>query len=351
MAEEWSLRDEIFYAAHRWPEFMLFCLAGVLAGWLLSMALPAPHRATKELYVGLNIYHASQDSNAAHFSGIQFYNADDYKNWQMANLNSLVYIDPILDRTLADLRAADPYWQRISRHELAKMLHVYWRNAGKWRLVAEHPQPERARQAVLLWETAVVERAAHSIAQSRQVMSLHIQMQALASQQAEILAQQVDLNNLRQKFTTEQEKLTSLSPDQILNGDTRWELWNRLSLAATGPEWLPVLEAFPADTAGVLAYQNWLRQADELALIQAANLDVQAASIQQSYAQLASHYAQASEQSLGLSPDLHVEPITSEPPQISQVRPLGLLMVIGASLGMISWLLLNLVRINRKVRR
>ena len=231
------------------------------------------------------------------------------------------------------------------------MLHVYWRNAGKWRLVAEHPQPERARQAVLLWETAVVERAALSIEQSRQVMALHIQMQALASQQAEISAQQAVLNGLRQEFTTEQEKLTSLSPDQILNSDTRWELWNRLSLAATGPEWLPVLEAFPAENAGALAYQNWLRQAEELALIQATNLEVQAVGLQENYAQLAFHYAQASEQSLGLSPDLHVEPITSEPPQISQVRPLGLLMVTGAGLGMISWLLFNLVRINRKVRR
>jgi hypothetical protein len=252
---------------------MLFCLVGVLIGWLIALTVPTPYRATKELYVGLNIYQANQDSNAADFAGIQFYNADDYKNWQMANLNSLVYIDPIIDQTLYALQETDPYWQSINRHELTKMLHVYWRNAGKWRLVAEHPQAERAQQAVLLWEAAVIEQVALSIEQSRQVMTLHIQMQALADQQAQI------------------------------------------------------------------------------ALQQSSSLDGQAVALQQSYAQLSDQYALASKQSLGLSPNLKVDPITEEPPQITRVRPVGLLLLVGASLGAIAWLLFNLVRISQKVKR
>ncbi len=351
MAEEWSLRDEIFYAAHRWPVFMLFCLSGVLAGWLLSQALPTPYRATKELLVGLNIYQASQDNNVTHFSNIQFVNADDYKNWQMANLNSLVYIDPILDQTLADLRATDQYWNSISRYELSEMLHVYWRNAGKWRLVAEHPQAERASQAVLKWEAAVVEQVSQSIEHSRQVMALQIQMQALANQQAEIVGQQAANDQLRKEIATSQENLAGLAPDSLLNSDARWEIWNRFSLSANSPEWLPVMEAFPAETADIQAYQHWLTQAEELALSRTANLETQAASLQQNYAQKGDQYSQASGLSMGLSPDLYVEPITSEQPQITQVRPLGLLMLTGASLGMVAWLIFNLVRINRKARR
>ncbi len=272
MTEDWSLRDEIFYAAHRWPVFGLFCLAGVLAGWLLALTLPSPYRATKELYVGINIYQADQDSNAAHFSGIQFYNADDYKNWQMANLNSLVYLDPILSQTHALLQEIDPYWETVSNAELAGMLHIYWRNAGKWRLVAEHPQPDRARQAVLQWETAVIDRVALAVEQSRQVMALNIQMQALAKQQAEVAAQTAKTKH----------------PQQDL---------------------------------------------------------------QENYAQLTQQYSHASQLSLGLSPDLNVERITDEPPQISQVRPLGMMMLTGASLGAILWLFYNLVRISRKLQR
>ena len=53
MAEEWSLRDEIFYAAHRWPVFMLFCLGGVMISWLLALAIPTPYRADKRAVCGL----------------------------------------------------------------------------------------------------------------------------------------------------------------------------------------------------------------------------------------------------------------------------------------------------------
>lgn len=351
MAEEWSVRDEIYYAAHRWPVFVLFCLAGILSGYLLSLILPTPFRATKELYVGLNIYQANQDSNAAHFSGIQFINADDYKNWQMANLNSLVYIDPILDQTLANLRAADPNWKSVNRDELSKMLHVYWRNAGKWRLVAEHPNPDYARQAVLLWEAAVIERVSLSIEQSRQVMALNLQMQALANRQAELSAQQATIDHLLQELAISRADLATLAPEQTLSNDNRWELWNRFSLAVAGPEWLPILDTFPAETASALDYLNWLNQAEQLAMVQAEYLNEQSSAMQHNYTKLTAEYAQASEMSLGLSPDLHVEPITGEPPQITQVRPTGLLLLTGASLGIITWLLFNLVRINRKKRR
>lgn len=351
MAEEWSLRDEIFYTAHRWPVFMLFCLGGVLISWLLALTIPTPYRATKELYVGLNIYQASQDSNAAQFSGIQFYNADDYKNWQMANLNSLVYIDPIIDQTLHSLQTTDPYWNTIGRPELKDMLHVYWRNAGKWRLVAEHPQSERARQAVLLWETAVIEQVSHAIDQSQQVMALHIQMQALADQQAIVKRQISTVQQLQQEIGSSQAALSAYAPDQSLSSEARWEIWKRVSQAATGPEWLPVLEAFPVENSGAQLYTSWLGQIAQVTQVQSDTLQRQATELELAYGQLTAQYAQASQQSLGLSPNLKVDPITEEPPQMSQVRPLGLLLLIGASLGSMTWLLYNLVRISQKSRR
>jgi hypothetical protein len=90
---EWSFRDEILLITHRWPIILLFCLVGSLVGWIISFCSPSPHRATKELYVGLNVYRATEDRNAAEHAGIQFSNPNDYKNWQMANLNSLIFMD------------------------------------------------------------------------------------------------------------------------------------------------------------------------------------------------------------------------------------------------------------------
>lgn len=350
MAEEWSLRDEIFHAAHRWPVFMLFCMVGALIGGALSLTLPSPFRATKELYIGLNIYTSNQNDHTAQFTGMQFINVDDYKNWQMANLNSLVYLDPVIDHTLDSLRDIDPYWESIDRIDLRNMLHVYWRNAGKWRLVAEHLEADHAQQAVIAWETAVVEHSQQAIEQSHQVIKLHIQMQAIADQQAEILQQQSENNSLFRKFEDIQKLIDESASDQILEPDVRQELWNRVSIAATQPEWLAILESFPTQNFEVQAYQSWLDQAKQLSQIKSDNLDENAIAFDKNYALLAEKYATASEKSLGLSTSLNIEPITTELPQITQIRPIGLLLLIGTLLGVIVWLLFNLVQISQKRR-
>ena len=265
MVEEWSLRDEIFYTAHRWPIFSLFCLAGAFLGFLVAFAWPSPYRATKELYIGLNIYQASEDSNAAQFSGIQFQNADDYKNWQMANLNSLVYMDAILDQMLLDLREVDAFWNTVTRQEIAQMLHVYWRNAGKWRLVAEHRDAKRAEQAVLFWEAAVINYVAQAIDQTQLVMTLDIQLQATAARQAEIIGQIGRVAQIQQELQKSQALLSSLPAGQELVGENRWQIWFPVSQAASGPEWLAVLEAFPGEPAAVQKYRAWVNQAAEAA--------------------------------------------------------------------------------------
>src|SRR3990172_5797038 len=121
---EWSFRDEALAATHRWHLIVLFCLVGGLAGWLVSLVLPSPHRATKELFVGLNVFRSADDRNAVEHAGLPISSANDYKNWQMSSLNSVIFMDTVLDETLSRLRVVDPYWQNIGRQDLAEMLHV-----------------------------------------------------------------------------------------------------------------------------------------------------------------------------------------------------------------------------------
>src|SRR5512145_683587 len=116
---DWSLREDLLAAAHRWYEIIAFCLAGALLGALLAYLWPTPYRASRELYVGLNVYQAAQDRSASQVAGLVFLNANDYKNWQMASLNSVVFMDVIIDDTLARLQAINPYWTIIGREELA----------------------------------------------------------------------------------------------------------------------------------------------------------------------------------------------------------------------------------------
>jgi len=60
---EWSLRNEIRAASHRWPIPVVFCLVGSLLGLALSYVWPSPQRATKELYVGLEVSQSANNLN------------------------------------------------------------------------------------------------------------------------------------------------------------------------------------------------------------------------------------------------------------------------------------------------
>jgi len=351
MTEEWSLRDEIFYTAHRWPVISLFCLAGVLVGWLVSILVPSPYSATKELYVGLSIYRASEDENNTRFSGIAFNNADDYKNWQMANLNTMVLMDPIVDYMLTVLRENDPYWQTVSSRELAGMLHVYWRNAGKWRLVAENEEAERASQMVTLWEETAVPLINYAVSQAQQVMALDLQMDELAAKQASLLEESAKKGTLYQELIAAQAFLNNLSPEQVLNELERWQVWLPVSKVVSSPEYIEILNTFPIEPAPAAAYQPGLDKALVVMELEMRALDEQILQINTKSADLAAEYALASTQSMGFSPNLKVDRITDEKPLITRVRPTGVSVLVGAGLGFILWLLLSFVRINKKVSK
>jgi hypothetical protein len=351
ITQEWFLRDQIVSATQHWPIIALFCLIGSMIGWGISYVWPTPQRATVELYVGLDISQALTDRNASEYAGIQFDNPDDYKNWQMANLNSLIYMDEIIDGTLAQLQQTDPYWSTYSRRQLREMLHVYWRNAGKWRLVAEGVDQLRTAQAVTVWQNVVVETVHQAVEAARQTYTLDQQLQALAATHAQAIARNAELTQLSDTLQIRREFLLQKPLDLPLGESDRWSIWQPLAQTDLGAAWAPLGETFPNLDSPLREYIPWLERAT-------ASLDYE---IQASQAQITAleneenavnaAYAQASKTSLGLSPNLEVEMITTEPPQLNKVRPTSLLVLIGGLLGLIVWGTSWLVSTNLRVSR
>jgi hypothetical protein len=340
---EISLREEILIATHHWHLILLFCLAGSLLGWGLSLLWPSPYRATKELNIGLNVYRAQEDHKAAQLAGLPFINVDDYKNWQMSNLNSLIYTDVILDKTLERLRSADSYWADENREDLAASLHAYWRNAGKWRLVAEHHDPLRAAQAVAAWQDVVVEEANAAIAASRKLPQIDQQQAALIATQAQALARLKELEGLYQTLQAHQQEVASRPANRALEEIDRWLIWQTLVQANLGAAWNPLRDSFPGAAQPARDYLRWLDQASALLEQEIQSVQSQIAALESEQNALAAQYAQASQRSLGLSPNLEVDKITVGPslaansPQIASVRPTGTLMLVGGCLGLIVW--------------
>ncbi len=354
MTNEWALRDDILAATHHWQRIMAFCLLGALAGWLVSLLWPSPSRATQELYVGLNVYQAATDRNAAEQAGMVFSNVNDYKNWQMASLNSIIYTDSIIDETLERLSAGDPYWEGVNRGGLAAMLHVYWRNAGKWRLVAEHPDGLRAVQAVTAWQEVVVARVNAAIQEARNAALLDRQFQVVATQQAQSTARLAALIQVRNELSAWAQRITISTPASSLPTTERQALAQLLSLLTDlhdSTTWLSLSQTFPLPGSPSEAYLAWIQQTVPLVEQEIRVIQAQEKAAEQEKQSLATRYDQATENSQGLSAELKVDRISDAQTERSTVRPTGTLILIGATLGLIAWLLVWLVQANARTRQ
>ncbi len=338
MPNEWSLRDEIIQAVQRWPWLALFCLLGSLFGWLTAVVVPTPHRATRELYVGLNVYRALENRSVSEYAGIELVNANDYKNWQMASLNSLIFMDPVIETTLARLQQLDPYWKTISQETLADSLHVYWRNAGKWRLVAENRDPIRAAQAVTIWQDVVVDHVHQAVLESQASLVLELRLRSLAETKSAMLEKAILIKQIRQRFTKFDTTLAGLSPQAGLSESEYWEMWRTMANPGLNSEVEPMLDSFPAQNASVLEFRNWI-QGSSIILDQ--QLELKEEQIQEMIAQenqASAEFAQVSRKSLGLSATLDVDKISDSRTEQIPTRPTGKLMLAGSLFGLIVWL-------------
>ena len=337
MKHDWSLRHEILIATHRWPIILLSGLIGVLLAWIISFIFPSQYRATKELYVGINIIPTAQDIDPAGISRLTFTNADDFKNWQMANLDSSVKMDRVLEITLQRLQTMDRYWEAVTVEELNHMLHVYWRNAGKWRLVAEHPDPLRAEQAILIWEEVVVENIHNAIEAAQSTMLLELQLRSIIDLQNELEIYIIEKSQSRELLEGWQIEAAQWPAQQAIDSTNRLNLETLLYQANSGAAWEKILAAFPSSQASSQEYVTFLNITISALDKEILTLQNQTRTLEKNKNDTLSKYAATSSNSLGLSSNLIVDQVTDEPAQITSVRPSGALILVGGLLGIIIW--------------
>jgi len=341
---EWSLREEILRVTQRWPEIIAFCLLGSLVGLVISFCLPSPIRATRELYVGLNVFEGSKDRNSVEHAGLSFYNPDDYKNWQMANLNSMIFMDKIIDQTLENLRRLDPHWYNLDRNDLANMFSAYWRNAGKWRLVAEDSDSRYARQAVLAWEEVLVNQVHNAVSESQNVMILNSHLQSLSLVHSQLISKTIELSQIRELLRawrkTASQKDTKLPVDESDRNIVR-HLVDQANLGIS-QEWL--MDSFPRSGAPINEYITWIDSITPVLDQQLLIDQNQAASLEEERNEIRVRYAYSASNSLGLSGDLLVEKLSGNKTNYAYVRPIGLLILIGGLLGIITWIIYWLIK-------
>lgn len=332
MVNEWNPRAEILAATHRWPVVMLFILAGGLIGVAIAYLLPSPYRAEASLLVAYN-------------ADVHTRNPDDYKNWQMEQLNLFILSDDVLQKTFDRLIAQDQNWSTSSIESLSDRLHVYWRNAGEWRLVAEAPTPEQADELVRTWEQVILEQIAGATAHARTVLTLSTNLDNLSNRRLDLKLRAVQLEQIRsalQNWITETEASPSQEPLEALQ---REYLLSRVShLAGWHPKGLALLEATPPEDATAQQYLPWLQEALILLEQELSSLEPQTNEMNAEYDQLYAAWQEELTATRGLTAFLIVEPLDEQPEPAQPTRPTSLMAFVGGLLGLLVWSLIWLVR-------
>ena len=334
----WNLRDDILKRTHQWYWVMAFVLAGSVLGWVWNEIWPSPYRASIELYVGLNGYRSEQDQYAASLAEQSFGLVDDYKNWQMSQLNEFALSDQVLDETLRQLRSQDASWDEVSTLEFRKMASVLWRNVGEWLFVVEMDNPERAVQAVEIWIGVILDQVNQAIDHARNVVALDAQMANIVETRIEYELRQDALDYVKGRFQYWLDRLEAASDDQNIPTVDHWDILGLGSQAASwDPAWKRVLDAAPNLGSVKEVYQEWIEAVLSIIDAELAVMPGKIAMLDDDLALVERDYQLETANSYGFASTLVVEKLNNDPPVLEQVGHPGTLVLVGGLIGLLIW--------------
>lgn len=346
MDKTWDLRDELYHAFHRWPLLVACFALGALLGWLAAYLWPSYTRSTQTIYVGLNPYRAYSDSEFLALARPKYSNLDNYQYWQMSQLETVILGPVFLEKTLASLRQQDTAWEQIDEDGLRSMLDTEWRTAGDWDLVAADRQAKLSRQAVQAWSAVVMEQVKQAVDSSQQAFMLDERLQEAGAGLQTLQRRYSAVTAAGPVISMYLSQLGSMPADQSVDPGIRYRLSGVVTeMAGDDAGWAELLANQPAADTSVGQTRAWLEQVHSRAEMDATRLPGQINELQSLYTTLQEQYRQAQDASLSLSPNIAIDKVS--PVHSELVRPASLLALIGGFVGLLAWVLLELVRISR----
>ena len=343
----WSLREEIYRSLHQWPAMVMFFLIGCALGWGVSFLLPPTYRASSQIYVGLNPYRAYSDSLFLALARPKYTNIDDYKNWQMSELESVIFLDQILENTLEELRREDSHWLPADIGTLQGMLEAEWRSAGTWSLVAESPEETYATQAVEAWRQVTLTFVLDAVQSAQEMIMVDEELQLTLKDQLETRSRWEKLTQTKSDLETWMESAQASDKDQPLNPVERWVVLSMVTNAADfSQEWHSILKMQPEVDDPEQAYIDWATMILNTIESEVSSLENHGEILEGKREALEAQYTALSKESKGLSPNLVIEGFDNA--ATKRLRPTGVTTLLGGLIGLLGWILFQLVRITRR---
>lgn len=347
MKKDWTIREELYKTFHQWPSMIAFFLLGCLLGWIAYFVWPPKYQATAQISVGLNPYRTFSDTAFLALAKPKFRNLDDYKNWQMSQLETIIFINQFIDPTLDQLRKEDSYWQAIDRDELRSMLSVGWRTTGLWDLKAEHSEALRATQAAEAWSKVTIDKVKSAIQAARNTFMIDQERQEIIKTRLEAQHRVEALKATKATLQEWEKSVQNADPDQPLTYQEREEIIAQVAqIADFTPSWLEILNSFPEQKAPTSAYLGWLASTFPSIDSEISFLETQSAGLSNQEIELQAEYDKAANANLGLSPNIAIEEVEYLPAESTYTSSQFIL--IGGLMGFFVWIFAQLIRVGRK---
>lgn len=336
MSQNWDKRSAILEYMHRWPLALVAFLLGCLVGLAVSFLFSTPHTAETTLFVAYN-------------ADAVFRNPDDYKNWQMGQLNALMVAPDVVEETHTRLKELDPYWETVTYDELMPSLGIHWKNTGTWRITVESDTPEHASQALQTWVDVFLETYNQASSAALNVEIIGDRVDTINNELFNTRSRMAELISIQESMRSESDSLSGSERDQPLDPLARWRLGS-LAARASGfdPAWITLLTRFPAADASQVEYIDWLNRSIESLEVAAETLSDQLEDYESDLADFKAMQEDELNASRGLSSTVFVEKSTTSPPVTAPLRQTELVVLIGGLLGLIGWFIYGLVLISMK---
>lgn len=330
MNNEWNVRNTVLDITHRWPIIILAFLLGSLIGWGISYFLPSPYQAEASVYVAFN-------------ADAFFRNPDDYKNWELGQLNALIYSDEILGETLLRLKSISSDWDQVSIEDIRQSLGAYWRNAGKWRLVAEYPTEDMASQLSETWRDVIVDTVADATDNASEMLKISTAIEINKTAEEQITLRVIKLQNIVDALSSWKESLLVEEIDEPIETLDHWHLLGIFTeISSEDQVYRALLDKIPEPNAPIIEYVDWIDRVLRVIETEIEQLEPQAKEISLRVEQLNQEWKDRSDASNGLTAYLTVKKITEEQIVSRPIRTAPQLALVGGVLAVLLWLVIAL---------
>jgi hypothetical protein len=192
----------------------------------------------------------------------------------------------------------------------------------------------------------VVELVPQAVNAARATFIIDQQLQANEDAFLQATLRQRDLASAQKDLQEWQNAAQQDPPDSAVAPAQRWQMLAAVSgLADFSPAWMDILHSQPETGAKAQAYRDWIAQTLPLLESQAETLRHRLVYLNQQQIDLAEQYAQASEKSLGFSPNIEIQRKEDHKPL--KMRPEATLILVGAVTGLLLGILYQLVIFTR----